>query len=242
MLERVSASAFAASSAFNQLFRHPFQHLTNIQSAADGQHNLEQDRRLQVPQKHSGQRRSNSCVDFLTLVADRVAVTVSSILDLETSRRSQAELKFKSAPLGLLHDLTKSMTATSELSEVLRTATLAAGQRRASPAGVSDTQAEYSVPAGITAMLWHAPRTRSQQLTKFHERRAGKQEHQGTETKAICGSNGLEARVPDKGCSQKGLNFDDEQRDDRKRETPPRRRRSAEVSGRPHRRFVRRLI
>jgi hypothetical protein len=37
------------------------------------------------------------------------------ILDLETSRRSRAELKVKSAQLGLLHDLTKSMAATSEL-------------------------------------------------------------------------------------------------------------------------------
>ena len=63
-------------------------------------------------------------VRFLTLVADQVALTVSSILGLETSRRSQSELKVKSAQLGLLHDLTKSMTATSELHEVLRTATL----------------------------------------------------------------------------------------------------------------------
>ena len=65
-------------------------------------------------------------VRFLSLVADMVALAVANALNLQKSRRLQAELEVKNARLGLLLDLTNNMAASLELHEILRQVTIGA--------------------------------------------------------------------------------------------------------------------
>src|SRR5260370_6229260 len=55
-----------------------------------------------------------------------VALAVANALNLQKSRRLQAELEVKNARLGLLLDLTNNMAASLELHEVLRQVTIGA--------------------------------------------------------------------------------------------------------------------
>jgi formate hydrogenlyase transcriptional activator len=73
---------------------------------------------------------------FLLLVADQVAVAVANALNLERSLRAQSELDSKSARLELLHDLTISMAAGTDLKDVLRVVTIAARRLMRSDLGI----------------------------------------------------------------------------------------------------------
>ncbi len=65
-------------------------------------------------------------IRFLLLAADQVSLAVSSVLHLETSRRTQSELDVMSARLKLLGDLTNSLVANLNLDDLLRGVTVGA--------------------------------------------------------------------------------------------------------------------
>jgi formate hydrogenlyase transcriptional activator len=63
-------------------------------------------------------------LQFLSQVADQVAVAVANALNLERSRDAQSELEVKRARLRLLRDLTNMVVANLELNDVLRHVTI----------------------------------------------------------------------------------------------------------------------
>ena len=63
---------------------------------------------------------SDQEVQFLSLVADHIALAIDSALNFEASRRAQAELENKNERLELVLDLTNRLVANLELRELLR--------------------------------------------------------------------------------------------------------------------------
>ncbi len=67
-------------------------------------------------------------VRFLSVVADQVALAVANTLNIERSRRAQAEVEVRSARLRLLSELTNSAAGDLELNDILKQLTI--GVRR----------------------------------------------------------------------------------------------------------------
>lgn len=126
---------------------------------------------LQLPLSTPGQRLgvltvaglrphtlSNSEIQFLSLVANHVAMAVANTINVETSRRAQSELETQSARLQMIQELANSVISNRELGDAL--GAVAVGARRV-------TRSDLALVALVDADSGR-PRLEAMDLTEQH--------------------------------------------------------------------------